>query len=108
MAERILNLIERGMLVATGVTLVVSMLYVAGNYQDFSSETQNYLLYAMQRLSGGIVVSVLLLVTAELLMALFLRRSHRLRRIAVLLVTGVVIGSILLGATSIIVLQQPV
>lgn len=105
--EWMLNVFERLIVLVTGVTLVVSMLYVAGNYQEFSDSTQQVLLVTARFLGAVTVVSLVPAIVAEFLFITLGRRWSRLRRLAALVVAGLVVGSILLGSAAVLVLQQP-
>lgn len=105
-----LDIFERLIVLITGVTLITALLYVAGNYQDFSDTTQRFLLWATRYMSGFTVVALGLSLMGEIVLP-FLRkrgdRRFRIRRFITLLVTILVTGSILAGSTAITVLQQP-
>ncbi len=102
-----MQLYERMIVLGLGVTLVAALLYIAGNYQSFADETQEALLAGMQTISAIVVVATGLAVAAEVVLLNMQRRFGRLRTILWLILVFVVSGSILLGSTGIIVLQQP-
>lgn len=107
-----LGLFERLIIVASGMTLTAAMLYVAGNYQGFSDATQRYLLEVTRLFAAPSLVAIILAFGMELLVAILPDRPHgrsgaRLLRIVSLLLTGIVVGTILVGSTTIIVLQLP-
>lgn len=105
--EDILNLFERLVVLLTGMTLVTGMLYVAGNYQDFADMTQQFLLEASRTLGAIAVVSILPALVLELVVIVLRRRWRRLGRFAGLLLVALLTGSVLLGSSAILVLQQP-
>ena len=110
--ERVLGLFERLIILASGMTLIMAMLYVAGNYQEFSDATQRYLLEATRFFSAPSLVAIIVACGAELVVMVLPGRAHtgvgaRWARIATLVLTGVIVGAILVGSTTIIVLQQP-
>jgi hypothetical protein len=110
--QRVLGLFERFIILACGMTLTVAMLYVAGNYQGFSDTTQRYLLEAARILSAPSFVAIVLAFGAELTLMVLPGRSMtaiRIRwvHITALLLAGLLVGTILVGSTTIIVLQQP-
>lgn len=105
--ERGLNIFERLIVVATGMTLVVSMLYVAGNYQDFSEATQEFLLLAARSLGAAAFVAIIPAALVEAVVIIVRRRWNRVFRAAVLVLAGIVTGSVLLGSAAILVLQKP-
>lgn len=86
---------------------MATLLYVAGNYQTFSGETQTYLLRLVQYLGAFSGLTALLTCLGELLLVAFRRDWRRLYRLAGLVVAGFVTTALFLGSTAIIVLQKP-
>ncbi len=105
--EKALNLFERGIVLVTGIAVVTTMLYVAGNYQNFAETTQVLLLELTRIFAGSAVVGAGIAALLEIPFLIVHRRWGRLRRLAALILAVLLVGSILAGSTAIIVLQQP-
>lgn len=105
--QNVLNVFERFIVLTTGITLVVAMLYVAGNYQDFSSDTQRFLVDAAQAVAGFTVTAAVAASVGEVGIIALRRRWERVRRVVLICGALIIAGSILVGSSAIIVLQQP-
>lgn len=105
---RALQLYERIVTLGISIVVLLALLFVAGNYQDFSDTTQEALLAAMQILSGVVLVAALLSLAGEIAGLLVIRRWGRLVMVAWLVIVVVVSTSVLVGSTGVLVLQRPV
>ncbi|SIQ97461.1 hypothetical protein SAMN05920897_12031 [Alkalispirochaeta americana] len=86
---------------------MAALLYVAGNYQAFSQETQTYLLRLIQYLGAFSGLTALLAFAGELVLVVSRREWRRLYRLAGLVLTVFLVGALFLGSSAIIVLQKP-
>jgi hypothetical protein len=105
--QRTFNLLERTVILGFGTLVVLTLMFVAGNYQDFADQTQLRILWTLQALSGITSVTA---TSVVLLMVLELIRSRRWRlawRSFVFLVIAAVSASLALGSTGLLVILQP-
>ena len=105
--QRTFNLLERTVILGFGTLVVLALMFVAGNYQDFADQTQLRILWTLQALSGITSVSA---AAAVLLVVLEVVRNRRWRliwRILGFLVIAAVSVSLALGSTGLLVILQP-
>ncbi len=88
--------------------LLVAMLYVVGNFQGFSDGTQYRLVTGLQTLSAVVIAGSLLAGFFWLLAAFLLKRVRFFWGTLGMIVLSLVAAGFVLGATAIVVLQQPV
>jgi len=90
-----------------GISLLLALMFVAGNYQEFADATQLQLLRALQGLSGSVVVGGIMVAVLTLIEAIKSRGSALLvHTVANLVMSGVSFG-LAVGSSSLLVLFRP-
>ncbi len=105
--RRSVDLLERAVILVFGTVLLLAVLFVAGNYQNFTDVTQLQLLGALQALSGVSTVLTALTGVLELVVTVRLREWRGLWRLGVLLVATVVSFGLTVGSSGILVFLRP-
>lgn len=101
------RLMERTVILVFGVSLLLGLMFIAGNYQNFADTTQLQLLRVLQGLSGAVTLGA---VVVALLMIVDAIRTRVLRplllSVVYLVVSGVSLG-LAVGSSSLLVLFRP-
>ncbi|MFO8043991.1 MAG: hypothetical protein R6U25_12370 [Alkalispirochaeta sp.] len=98
---------ERTVILVFGVSLLLGLMFIAGNYQSFADTTQLQLLRVLQGLSGAVTlgaVAVAVLIGIDAIRTRVLRPL--LRSAVYLAVSGVSLG-LAVGSSSLLVLFRP-
>lgn len=95
---------ERALIFTFSMTLVLAVLYVVGNYQEFTDRTQFQLLAIMQAIAGITTVGALVGVPLEMILFITERRWRSVVRIVVLIVIGIVTFGVVTGSSVILVM----
>lgn len=101
------QLMERTVILVFGVTLLLGLMFIAGNYQNFADTTQLQILRVLQGLSGAVTlgaVVVALLMIVDAIRTRVLRPL--LRSVVYLAVSGMSLG-LAVGSSSLLVLFRP-
>ncbi|HKK48586.1 MAG TPA: hypothetical protein VJ932_05785 [Alkalispirochaeta sp.] len=102
-----IRLMERTVILVFGISLLLALMFVAGNYQEFADATQLQLLRALQGLSGSVVVGGIMVAVLTLIEAIKSRGSALLvHTVANLVMSGVSFG-LAVGSSSLLVLFRP-
>ncbi|MEX2443711.1 MAG: hypothetical protein WD492_08915 [Alkalispirochaeta sp.] len=101
------RLMERTVVLVFGVSLLLALMFLAGNYQEFSDATQLQLLTALQGLSGSVTLGGIIVV-GLIVVDSIARRGPRLlvRTVVYLAISGVALG-LAVGSSSLLVLFRP-
>jgi hypothetical protein len=102
----VVTLVERTFIVLIAATLLLSMLYVAGNFQRFASGTQVQLLIALQAVAAIATVMAPLAGILEVIVMVRTRTFRGLWRLVGLVAGGAVSLSFVLGSSTILVLMN--
>ena len=105
--RRSVNLLERAVVLLFGTVLLLTVLFVAGNYQNFTDVTQLQLLGTLQSLSGVSTVLTALTVVLELVVIVQSREWRIFWRLGVLVVVTVVSFGLTVGSSGILVFLRP-
>lgn len=104
---RTARLLERMVILVFGVSVVIALMFVAGNYQDFSDQTQLQLLLVLQAFSASVAIASIALVILLVMEVVGLRRYRRVWRAGGFLAVAVAAAGLAVGSSSLIVLLQP-
>jgi len=109
--ERIITqttrLMERTVVLVFGISLLLALMFVAGNYQEFADATQLQLLRALQGLSGSVVIGGIAVAVLTLVDAIRSRGPRLLIHAAASLVMSGVSFGLAVGSSSLLVLFRP-
>lgn len=98
---------ERTVILVFGVSLLLGLMFVAGNYQSFADTTQLQLLRVLQGFSAAVALGAAIVAVLLLIDAIRTRVFRLLFRSAVYLaVSGVSLG-LAVGSSSLLVLFRP-
>lgn len=101
------RLMERTVVLVFGICLVLALMFIAGNYQEFADTTQLQLLRALQGLSGASVVGGLVVAVLTTVDAIRHRGPRYLWHTAAgLMMSGISLG-LAVGSSSLLVLFRP-
>ncbi len=109
--ERIISqttrLMERTVVLVFGISLLLALMFVAGNYQEFADATQLQLLRALQGLSGSVVVGAAAVAVLKLVAAIQSPHRRLFIHAGLHLVMSGVSFVLALGSSSLLVLFRP-
>ena len=105
--RRSVNLLERAVILLFGTVLLLTVLFVAGNYQNFTDVTQLQLLGTLQTLSGVSTILTALTGALELAMTVRSRMWRGFWRAGALLVATIVSFGLTVGSSGILVFLRP-
>lgn len=110
--ERALNIalrmLERVIIFSFAMTILIAVIYVAGNYQEFIDETQLQLLEIMQAIAAITTVASILAIVFELGQLFFVPRWSGVMRLVLLVIAGIIALSVTLGSSGILVMLSPI
>jgi hypothetical protein len=104
---RTARLLERMVILVFGVSVVIALMFVAGNYQDFSDQTQLQLLLVLQAFSASVAIAAIALVLLLVIEVVGLHRYRRAWRVGGFLFVAAASVGLAVGSSSLIVLLQP-
>lgn len=102
-----LRLMERALFVVFGMAVLLALLFVAGNYQDFTDRTQLQVLQVLQFFASGVTVGSGVTVVGRLVAATQARSGRLFARALGQLLIGVLSASLAFGSSGLLVLFQP-
>gem|GEM_PF-3575001 len=98
---------ERTVILAFGVAIVLALMFVAGNYQGFSDVTQLQVLRVLQTLSGAVTLAAAAVsVMHGIEAAVYRRWRYAVRVVGYLVVSGIAL-TLAIGSSGLLVLFQP-
>ncbi len=103
-----MRLYERALIVVCAITIVVTLFYGVGNFQNFTDRTQSQLLMMMQTAGGIAFVGTVIALILELIQLIVFRNLSSLGVIVLLLLGGVIILGITVGSSGLLVFLGPV
>lgn len=102
-----LRLMERTLFVIFGMSVLLALLFVAGNYQGFTDRTQLQVLRVLQFFASGVTIGSLVTILGRVIAALRMQTWAPLLRAAGQLVIGIMAASLAFGSSTLLVLFQP-
>lgn len=95
------------MILVFGVSLLLGLMFVAGNYQNFADSTQLQLLRVLQGLSGSVALGGLIVAGLVAFDALRYKMARLLIRSGVYVLVSIIAFGLAVGSSSLLVLFRP-